>query len=258
MSIICLSDTRFRLQIRRKGFPKIDKVFASREEAEMAEQAALVERQEPLVTGEEMTLSEAWEKYSGSAKYADKAVQTQKTESCRIQPVLASLGAYTLAHLAKNPWLISNYIDNRSKAISEKTKKRLSSTSIRLELASLSAVAAWAVKRQLILKNFTHDVERPAQAKRKRRVPPLEQGKLELAQSQSELPVIAQAARFLLLLRFLGCRPGELARLQRRDIRFTHRDVTFRATKFKKEDPRAHDVQCCTGIGTSAYECRWC
>jgi hypothetical protein len=71
MSIIRLSDTRFRLQIRRKGFPKIDKVFASREEAEMAERAALAERREPLASGEEMTLAMAWEGYVGSAEFAD-------------------------------------------------------------------------------------------------------------------------------------------------------------------------------------------
>jgi hypothetical protein len=85
MSIIRLSDTRFRLQIRRKGFPKVDKVFASREEADMAEQAALAERREPLASGEEMTLSEAWDGYLGSAEFADKTLLTQKTESGRIQ-----------------------------------------------------------------------------------------------------------------------------------------------------------------------------
>ena len=165
---------------------------------------------------------------------------TQKTEITRIKPVLAELGEYSLLALQEAPRLIYDYIDRRAKVISDKTRKKISNSSVRLELATLSAVAIWAQRRKYVIKNFVRDVTRPSLAKRKRRVPPVELGNIQLASLHHHIPRMAVAARFLLLLRFLGCRPGELATARRADIRFATSDITFRDTKYKHEDRLVH------------------
>jgi integrase len=253
MGIKALGENRFRVQIRRKGFPAFDRVFPSRPEANAAMDAALANMKNPQGSAEDMTLSAAWETYRLSSDFHEKSNNTQKTEEGRIKAVLASLGWYSLANLAAHPRMVWNYLDERSRHVSEKTGCKLSRTSLRLELAALSSVAAWAVNRQLILRNFVNDVKRPGLSKRKRRVPPVEHGKLELAAQHVEEPKLAQAARFLLLLRFLGCRPGELAALLRADIRFGKRDLTFRDTKYKSEDRLVHSTELAMGLLNSQY-----
>lgn len=240
MGILKLPDGRFRVQIRRKGFPRFDHVYDTRSDAEAAQDAALRQMSEPVPGAADLTLNEAWNRYRESSQFFDKALRTQRTEEGRIKPVLQHLGGYSLSNLAERPYLLQDYIDSRRKLVSEKTRRKLSPTSVRLEVAALSAVAIWAVERRLILKNFVNDIKRPVQTKRKRRVPLLEQGRLELAVVQQSDAVIAEGARFLLLMRMLGCRPGELASLLRVDIRFAQHDVTFRNTKFEGENRLVH------------------
>lgn len=240
MGIVRLSDTRFRVQIRRKGFPPYDRVFPSLQEAQAARDAALVQRNNTQDSAEDMTLSMAWESYRLSSDFHDKSENTRKTEEGRIKPVLASLGGYSLANLAAHPRVIKGYIDERRGYVSKKTGRSLSRTSRRLEIAALSSVVAWAVGREYLLRNFVADVTRPGLTKRKRRVPQVEQGKLEIAVMRFDEPRLAEAARFLLLLRFLGCRPGELAGVLRADIRFVKKDITFRSTKYQEEDRLVH------------------
>lgn len=254
MGIKQLGENRYRVQIRRKGFPAFDRVFPSRPEAKAAMDAAFANMGKPQGSAEGMTLSAAWESYRLSSNFNEKSDATRKTEEGRIKAVLAILGGYSLANLAAHPRVIWDYVDERGRYVSEKTGRKLSRTSLRLELAALSSVAAWAVTRQLILRNFVNDVKRPGLTKRKRRVPPVEQGKLELAAQHTEEPKLAQAARFLLLMRFLGCRPGELAALLRADIRFGKQDVTFRDTKFKSEDRLVHSTELALELLNSQYK----
>ncbi|WP_185748568.1 tyrosine-type recombinase/integrase [Herbaspirillum sp. SJZ107] len=87
--------------------------------------------------------------------------------------------------------------------------------------------------------NFVRQIDRPAQAKRKRRVGGVELAGLGHA-AQSHDSRIAEAARFALLLRYAGCRPGELARLRRDDVSLSSETLVFRNTKFKSEDRSIH------------------
>lgn len=240
MGIVKLPGDRYRLQVRRKGFPTVDKVFQTLEEAQAAHDSALARAQDPLDTADDMTIAQAWAKYQQSTEFEDKAPRTQGTEKGRIMPILERLGGYSLARLAANPRIVWQYVDDRKKDVSPRTRKKLSSTSIRLELAALSSVAAWAVKRQILMKNFVKDIQRPTQVKRKRRVPHIEQGAIELATRKEDVPMLAQAARFQLLLRYLGCRPGELSMMRRTDISFANKSATFRDTKYKGEDRLVH------------------
>ncbi|MBA5639012.1 hypothetical protein H3H37_18295 [Duganella sp. LX20W] len=137
MSVIELPNGRFRVQIRRAGFPKFDKVFLTRDAAVIAETSVLGE-QAAVATTSDITLSEAWERYSQSQTYLTKKDRTRDTEAQRIKAVLEELGGYSLVNLQNAPGAIYDYIDKRSVHISSRTKKKLSTTSVRLEVAALS------------------------------------------------------------------------------------------------------------------------
>ncbi len=238
MSIMQLPSGNFRVQLRRKGFPKFDKVFPTREEAEAAE-AAVTGEQKAIEAPTEITLAECWDRYSQSQAFLQKAAKTRSTEAGRIKPVLAILGSYSIFNLQNAPALIYEYIDKRSIIISSKTKKKMSSTSVRLEIAALSSVIAFAKQRKIIPANFIRQIERPAQAKRKRRVDGVEvAGLRSVALSSNERN--AEAARFTLLLRYIGCRPGELASVRREDVSLPKSELVFRNTKYQSKDRLIH------------------
>lgn len=95
MGITKLPTGRWRVQVRRKGLPVFDKVFATKTEAS----AALMEREvQPPARGKS-TLRELWEQYADSYEFESKSANTRATERCRIQPVLAVLGHYSLHNL---------------------------------------------------------------------------------------------------------------------------------------------------------------
>lgn len=244
MGITTLPSGKFRLQIRRQGFPRTDETFLTRTEAETA-MAAATQRLRPAFR-DGMNLNEIWEMYAESYDFAQKAKNTKTTERCRIQPVLEKLGQYSLKNLAENTNVIYDYIDARTRVISKRTKKKLSPTSVRLEIAALSALVAFAKKRRLTQSNFIRHIDRPATKKRKRRVPPPEQGKLQLA-AHAHGAVTAEPARFVLLLRLMGCRPGELAELRRADVDLRRHEALFRDTK-NGTDRLAHITKDAIGL----------
>lgn len=254
MPISQLPSGKHRVQIRRKGFPKYDKVFATRQEAEEAE-ASIRGEQKAIEAPTEITLSECWTRYCKSQSFLQKAAKTRATEAGRIQPVLAELGAYSLVNLQNAPTLIYDYIDKRSEVISPRTKKRLSTTSVRLEIAALSAVIAFAKQRKIVQANFIRQIERPAQAKRKRRVDGIEVAGLRTIALSNEARA-AEAARFALLLRYIGCRPGELAKVKRTDVSLSKAELTFRNTKHKQKDRLIHLTK--TAIGLMDTQIRYC
>ncbi len=234
MSVMKLANGKWRVQIRRKTL-KVDELYDTEDAARAAEAAALSMQPED---GKGLTIKALWLRYSESMLFEQKAANTQTTERGRIVPVLAALGHYTLADLDADPGPIYDYIDKRCRHISERTKKRISKHSVRLEVATLSAVVAFAHNRKLIRENFVSGISRPVGEKRKRRVSPLEQGKLKLFTTNSD-PAVSQASRFLLLIRHLGCRPGELKGLLAADVDLDKREVLFRDTK-NGEDRRVH------------------
>jgi len=227
MGITQLKNGKLRLQIRRKGYPTVDKVFESAEEAQAAETAAM-KKQKPVQDG--ITLNELCERYHDSREFSEKAENTQATERCRIKPVLEKLGEYSLKNLEQDTAAIYDYMDKRSKEVSPRTKVKISGTTVRLEIAALSALVAFAKTRKLVKENFVTHVSRPATKKRRRRVPPSELGKVQVF-ARSADPDIAKAARFVAAVRHLGCRPGELKELLVEDLRLEQRELTFRDTK---------------------------
>jgi integrase len=237
MSVFQLPSGRWRVQVRRVGYPNFDKVFRTERQARAAN-AELLKQAAEVVEGKSATLENLWARYAASFEFKSKAPHTQRTELGRAKPLLAELGRYSLDVLEQSPQVIYDYIDRRSAVISPKTKRKLSNTSIRLEVATLSAIVAWAKRRKVVTGNFIRHIDRPGQAKRKRRVRPVEQARLEMAVLKFDDPKLAEAARFALLLRRLGCRPGELASVLQSDISLRNAELVFRNTKYLKQDRR--------------------
>lgn len=234
MSVVQLASGKWRLQIRRKTL-KVDELYATEAEAREVEQR-LLNANVDVSNG--MTLRSLWERYAGSQMFEEKAENTQRTERTHIKPVLDALGDCTPADLEADVGAIYDYMEGRRKVVSKRTGRKLSNTTRRLEVAALSALIAYAKQRRLVRENFVSNISRPTQAKRKRRVDPVEQGKLALFARNSD-PDIAKASRFLLLIRHLGCRPGELADLLLADVDLDARQLLFRDTK-NKTDRRVH------------------
>lgn len=226
----------WRVQFRRKGLPVLDKCFATEEEAQAAYQR-VVDAGKHKETASD-TLKELWGKYEQSQLFLAKAPRTQETERGRIKPVMEVLGDYSLKHLEEDVGAIYDYIDTRCKHISKKTGKPLSATNVRLEVAALSSLVNYAKQRRLVRENFVRLISRPVAKPRKRRVPKIEQGKLEMAAHDWNSPA-ALPARFACLLRELGCRPGELRGLLITNINLLETQVLFVDTK-NGEDRMVH------------------
>lgn len=225
MSVMRLKNGKWRLQIRRKTL-KLDELYDSEAEARAAEAQALGNH----VESGQITLRQLWARYCESALFEDKSENTRKTEATRIKPVLEYLGDCTPQQLADDPGPIYDFIEARRKVISERTKKKLSNTSRRLEIAALASLVEYAKHRRLVRENYVSHISRPAGKRRKRRMSPEEQGKLSVYCRNGD-ERIAQAARFLLLVRHLGCRPGELCELLLKNVRLDAKEVLFPDTK---------------------------
>ncbi|MGO0791700.1 tyrosine-type recombinase/integrase [Herbaspirillum seropedicae] len=223
-----LSNGKFRVQIRKSGYPNFDKCYETLTAATAARDKALGGHKP--VSGKE-SLSELWEKYLASSQFNSKEERTQKTERQRMTSVvLPYFGGYSLKALESDTSKIYDYIDERMATISKRTKKRLSGATVRLEVAALSALVEFAKLRNMVRENFVTGISRPTSKPRKRRVKSQEAGALYLHARVTNRRV-AKASRFNLLLRHLGCRPSELAELLAANVDFQKREVLFVDTK---------------------------
>lgn len=214
MGIQQLPTGKFRVQDRRAGYAKYDKSFDTREAAEAAWAARL--RLKEKATAADTTVREAWELYLESSDFDELAKNSQDAYKQKIQPALKELGDYSLAVLEDNTELVRRHFDKRRKTGG-------ANETIRLEIASLSAVVKFAVARELIAQNFVAKVKRPKPTQRNRRVQPVEKAGLHMETLKGE--ATAQHARFNLLLGCLGCRPGELGAARKEDIDFAKNDL---------------------------------
>jgi integrase len=236
-----LANGTWRVLIRRKGHPTIDRTFATaKEAAEFESQQRTLLDQARSLWSPSMTLEEATRQYLASTLFSQKTAHTQTTERTRLKNVLAALGKFSLSQL-ENGQRISAYRDDSARRISERTGKRVSPDSVRLELAALSAVFHWAVENRILVRNPLIGMRRPHGQPRRRRL--FEHEEINLVATMFDKRAteeLKQAARFLVIQRELGCRPGELATLRRDDIDAAARAARFRDTKHKREDRIVH------------------
>jgi integrase len=249
-----LANGTYRVQIRKNGFPRVDKVFNSLKAAEKFEE---LER-EKMATGlaalrPQMTFSEAIALYHKSSAFRQKKENTRKTELSRIKRALEALGEYSLENLANGQRVILFFdtLHDEKLRIVEKKKDgtlapkknavrrdgdpdgTLRNESIRLEIAAVSAVMNWAVTMKILPYNPIKRITRPSDLARRRRLMRDEELAVltTAASAQHGADQRGQDARFIGLLRELGCRPFELASLLREDVDIENRAVRFRDTK---------------------------
>lgn len=226
-----LNNGRYRVQVRGGGFPVFDQVFTRRADALAAEQAERARRTKPTLYDADMTLAAAAARYFESALFVEKKPHTQAGETSKIKPVLAALGNFALRHLADGQ-RIADYRDSRLKVVSDKTKRKIGFNTVRLELAALAAVFDWVIERHILPRKPTIGIRRPHGKPRERRLNDTEAFRLNMFLSSNvSMPENLEPARFVVIQRELGCRPGELATLRRVDWDPRGATVTFRDTK---------------------------
>ncbi len=208
MAITQLGNGRWRVQIRRKEL-KLDRVFDTKKEAIQAEALALG-KVKPKETVK--TLADVWEKYQESLEFNSKKLSTQKTEHVRSKPLLRELGKCEMKHLTASRAAISEYLGRRGKEKSARTGRVPSGTSLRLELALFSTLCSFAEDMGISSGNPSKGLRRrPKTEKRRRRVGEGEVAALLRCLDDDREWQLHEHCRFMMLLYYVGCRPGELA-----------------------------------------------
>lgn len=251
---IKLPNGKFRVQIRIKGHPPIDRVFDKKKEAAAFENAERerIKSKAPLYTLE-MTFREAWEAYRASMLFRAKKPTTQRTEQSRIIRALKVLGPYSLAQLMDGQVLARFRDQLGAQRVNVRVRPKdgsddelvpghrrdgnadgtLSNDAQRLVLAAVSSVMLWCVENNLMVRNPMRGIKKPKPGQRDRRMHADEVlNTLIKAKGAEDLSErLSEDARYVAIQRELGCRPAELNRLQRDDVDLEARAVRFRDTK---------------------------
>lgn len=232
MSYFQTPNGKWRVQLRSKHFPKFDRIFDTEAQAvevqkfEEARRSGLHEG-----VGATMTVAAAAENYLNSTLFSGKAEKTQYEEERNLVPVLNVLGQNTLLYLSQNPSIIAMYRDKRARERSLKNPNvKVGHAKIRVELAALSSVFAWAVDSKVLMANPVVGIKRGSSKKRERRFEEGEERNL-LTLTQAGKLDDQIIARFLLLALEIGCRVGELADVPLHDVNISEATITFRETK---------------------------
>jgi integrase len=223
-----LPSGRWRLLIRSNSMGRIAKSYDTLEAAQAARNKHLGDG--PVDLEKSSTLREAWERYEKSQKFANYNANTRRTRTSRIVPVLKRLGDIAIGRITPNT--VENYLTARK---TERGKKPgQPDDQLRLELDALSATLAYAKKMQVIETNPTLGVSRPRGRTRARRWTPAEEGLL-MQLSGGKVKAHRKVARFMLLVRALVCRPGELQNARYADLDLERQTITLRDTKYRGE-----------------------
>jgi integrase len=220
MTIIELSPSRWRLQIRRKNL-HVDKVYPTEGAAKNASKKALKKNESQTKAGP--TLDAVWELYQASLGFKQKKPATQRSEQTHIKEALRRFGERPVATISP--------LDIEAMIIGELEKKKAADT-IRNAVAALSAVLRFCVDRQILARNPCIGVPRPRVEKKLRRMAPGDEGSLMAILNHPKLRY-RSAARLCLLVRETGARPGEWAVTRWQDIDLGAQKVTFPNTKYK-------------------------
>jgi integrase len=223
-----LPSGRWRLLIRSNSIGRIAETHDTLEAAQAARDKHLGNVKGELKKSS--TLRETWERYALSQKFANYKANTRRTRTSRIVPVLKKLGEIAIGNITPNT--VENYAAARK--AERKKKPGEPDDQLRLELDALSATLAYAKKMQVLETNPTLGVSRPRGGTRARRWTPAEEGLL-MRLSAGKVKALRKAARFMLLVRALVCRPGELQHARYADLDLEQQTITLRDTKYRGE-----------------------
>jgi len=222
----------YKALIRRQGWPTTSKTFRTKRDAE--DWSRRIE--DEMVRGvyiqrgpsEQLTLEKALERYLREVS-PGKSQGSNESDITRSKPLMASLGKYSLA--AITPDLVSQYRDGRLTTISKLTKKSISSSSVRLELALLSnlytvAIREWGIG---LIYNPVMNIRKPTPAPaRNRRLGVEEESRLIEAAEKHSNPMFAWIVKLAL---YTAMRAGEIVSLERNQVDIKKRVIHLPKTK---------------------------
>lgn len=223
-----LPSGRWRLLIRSNSIGRIAETHDTLEAAQSARDKHLDNAKGELKKSS--TLREAWERYKVSQKFLNYKPNTQRTRTSRINPVLARLGDVAIGKITPNT--VENY--SAARKAERKTKAGQPDDQLRLELDALSSTLGYAKKMLVIETNPALGVSRPRGGTRVRRWTPAEEGLL-MQLSGGKVKALRKVARFMLLVRALVCRPGELQNARYTDLDLEQQTITLRDTIYRSE-----------------------
>lgn len=220
MSISRLPSGRYRLQIRRHGL-RVDEVHNRREQAQKAFER--YHNKVVAVRPRGPTLHHVWDLYGESLEFLNKKPSTRRSEQTHIKPALAALGTRSVGAIQP---------DDVEKLIKRQLQAKRAADTIRNEVAVLSTVFAYGVKKQLIARNPCTGVARPPLEKKLRRMASTDEGALMHLLTHPKLRY-RSTARLCLLVRETGARPGEWVATRWFDLDLAQQKLTFPNTKYK-------------------------
>jgi integrase len=226
------SGVAYKALVRRQGWPTASKThrtkrlaedWARSTEDEMA-RGIYIDRR----ASERLTLEVALERYLREVS-PTKSKGSHESDLTRSKPLIASLGKYSLA--AINAERVAKYRDERLRTVSEITKKPISASSVRLELALLSHLFTTAIREWGL--GLTYN---PVMNIRKPTPPPARNRRLSLSEESRLIEAINEHSNpmfswIVKLALYTAMRAGEIASLRRSQIDFNKRVVHLPKTK---------------------------
>lgn len=234
-----------RVIIRRKGFPQISKVFDTLAEAETF--AAFHEGSQYSKLSEitkakanlSLSILELSQNYKSSPSYLQKSPNSQRRERQASAAIEKYLGQYDVNTL-DNFSIQTDFIDKR--ALDTYRAKPISGDTLRLELAYLSSIYNYAVRRRQAVYNpvKSGSFDKPALAKREVRLSYADEEKLlSAAFDFFQHPRANPSGLFWLQFCIsTGMRPGEAAKVQIDWIDFENHEVHVPSAHHKNRKPR--------------------
>lgn len=222
----------YKALIRRQGWPTTSKSFRTKRDAE--DWARRTE--DEMVRGvyiqrspsERLTLKNALERYLREVS-PTKSKTSYDSDITRSKPLSSILGGYSLA--AISPDLVAKYRDDRLTTVSKLTKKPISASSVRLELALLSHLYTMSIREwgMGLIYNPVMNVRKPSPPPaRNRRLLPTEEERLINAVDGHSNPMFAWITKLAL---YTGMRVGEIVSLRRGQVDIKRRVVHLPKTK---------------------------
>jgi len=228
-----LPSGKWRIQVRRQNWPRIDEAHFTSEEQANA-RAVELERRYGARPADARTLQEAWSEYIDSDTFTDKTDGTQRCELRTAKHWLARLGQLKLRDVEGSPQVFVQYRQERRKAKYKRgeSERPYGANQVRLELASISSLMNYAREQAWIQRNPLLGMKRPAKQAEERRVSKLQQGRILWALMDMELrDEEREAARYFALQQEFGARPGEMAKMTKADVDLEDKLLCFRGTK---------------------------
>lgn len=227
------SSGRWKAVVRRKGWPTTVKTFRVKKDAEDWARSVEDEMARGVFVSrraaETTTVKEALDLYLREITPTKKGANSTNREPGRAKPLKKHLGDYALA--AINPKILADYRDLRLNAISKKTGRPLSASTVRLELALLSnlytvAIREWGLG---LIANPVAAIRKPSPGQgRNRRLSWSEAKRLLKACEQHSNPMLAWVVRIAL---YTAMRQGEILSLTLDQVDLQRRIVRLNATK---------------------------